>query len=304
MTRLLNSLVIALSLCMVPASLNAGDAPKSILLWPGGAPGALGTAKADQPFLDIYLPAAPASGSGVLVVPGGAYQFLALDHEGAQVARWLNARGIAAFVLHYRIAPRYHYPAPIQDGERALRYIRAHASEFGIKADKIGIWGFSAGGHLAASVVTHFDAGQPEAPDPVERASDRPDFAILAYGVLSMQPEITHAGSRRNLLGAVPESSLEAQFSNEKQVTHETPPCFLFHTGNDPVVPVENSLLFYTALRRAGVPAEMHIFEQGDHGVGLAPNHPQLRRWPDLLEGWMRLHGWITAAAESAATPK
>jgi len=294
--------VLVFLLCIVPATMWSADPPKSVLLWPDGAPGAVGTTDADKPSLDIYLPTAPASGSAVVVVPGGGYQFLALDHEGAQIARWLNDRGVAAFVLHYRIAPRYHYPAPILDGERAVRYVRAHAVEFGVKPDRIGIWGFSAGGHLAASVTTHFDVGQPDAADPIDRAGDRPDFAVLAYGVLSMQAEITHAGSRRNLIGSNPDPAQVEQYSNEKQVTHDTPPCFLFHTGNDSAVPVENSLRFYAALQRVGVPAELHIFEQGDHGVGLAQKNPQLRRWPELLEGWMRLHGWITASAETGAS--
>ena len=293
-----------LFLLVVTAAGWCADSPKTILLWPDGAPGALGSTDADKPSLDIYVPTAPATGSAVVVVPGGGYQFLALDHEGAQVARWLNDRGVAAFVLHYRIAPRYHHPAPILDGDRAVRYVRAHATEFGVSPDRIGIWGFSAGGHLAATVATHFDVGHADAADPVDRVSDRPNFAVLAYGVLSMQAEITHPGSRRNLLGANPDPAQVEQFSNERQVTRDTPPCFLFHTGNDTVVSVENSIRFYVALRQAGIPAEIHIFEQGDHGVGLAQKNPQLRRWPDLLEGWMRLHGWIPSVDEAASAAK
>ena len=229
-----------------------------------------------------------------MIVPGGSYESLMLDYEGGQVAQWLNDRGVAAFVLHYRIAPRYSYPAPIQDGERAVRYVRTHGEEYGVRSDRIGIWGFSAGGHLAAAVATHFDKGKPDAGDPVERVSDRPNFAVLAYGVLSMESDITHPSSRRNLLGANPDPALVEQFSNEKQVTRDTPPCFLFHTGNDSLVPVENTIRFYVALQKTGVPAELHIFEQGNHGAGLGQNNSQLRRWPDLLEGWMELHGWIT----------
>ena len=205
----------------------------------------------------------------MLVVPGGGYQFVSLDNEGSQIAEWLVQRGVAAFVLHYQVGPRYHYPAPIEDGQRAMSYIRAHAADFAIKPDRIGIWGFSAGGHLASSVATHFDAGQPDAADPVDRVTDRPDFAIFAYGVLSMESEITHPGSRMNLLGPTPDPALVEEFTNAKQVTHDTPPCFLFHTATDPVVPVLNSVNFYLALLKAGVPAEMHIFEQGPHGVGL-----------------------------------
>ena len=286
----LGLLIGSLTSAMWPA-----NQPKNVPLWAGQAPDAIGTTEADQPSLDVYLLSSTQSSAAVLVVPGGSYQYLALDHEGAQVARWLNDRGVTAFVLHYRIAPRYHYPAPIADGERAMRFIRAHATEYGIDPHRIGIWGFSAGGHLAASVTTHFDHGQPDAADPIGRVSDRPDFSILAYGVLSMQAEIAHPGSRLNLLGPVPDPALVEDFSNEKQVTRDTPPCFLFHTANDTVVPVENSLRFYAALQRVGVPSEMHIFEKGDHGVGLAQKNEQLRKWPELVEGWMRLHGWITA---------
>jgi acetyl esterase/lipase len=289
-TTILASLLVAAA-----AAPHATAVPREVLaLWPDGAPGALGTTEADQPRIDAYPVDKPRS--AVVVVPGGGYQALALDHEGAQIARWLNERGAAAFVLHYRIAPRYHYPAPIHDGQRAVRLVRADAARLGLDPGKIGIWGFSAGGHLASSVATHFDAGKPDAADPVERVGDRPDFAILAYGVLSLDSEITHPGSRRNLLGPAPDPALVEEFSNERQVDRDTPPCFLFHTQADPVVPVENSLRFYTALRRVGVPAELHVFEQGGHGVGLAQSDPQLRRWPDLLEGWMRLHGWLAPA--------
>ena len=287
--------VIALCLFSSGASLVASPS-KTLLLWPDGAPGAVGITDEDKPSLDVYLPAKPAGGTAVVVVPGGGYDHLSLDREGAQAAQWLNERGVIAFVLHYRFSPRYHYPAPILDGERAVRYVRAHAADFGIDPKKVGIWGFSAGGHVASSAATHFDGGQPDATDTVERVSNRPDFAILAYGVLSMQPEIAHPGSRRRLLGGNPDPALVEQFSNENQVTRDTPPCFLFHTGNDATVPVENSMRFYAALKRVGVPAELHIFEQGKHGVGLAQSDPQLRKWPELVEGWMRLHGWIAVA--------
>jgi acetyl esterase/lipase len=268
------------------------NAPKSVLLWPDGAPGARGTTAADKPALEVFLPDKPGVGSAVIVLPGGGYEDLMLDYEGRDEARWLNERGVAAFVLHYRLAPRYRYPAPIQDGERAVSFVRAHASEYGVQADRIGIWGFSAGGHLASAVATHFSPGQPDAADPVDRVSNRPDFAIMAYGVLSLEPEITHPGTRRNLLGPNPDPALVDQFTNAKQVTRDTPPCFLFHTGTDMTVPVLNSVNFYLALLRAGVPAELHVFERGHHGVGLAQNDPQLRKWPELLEGWMHLHGW------------
>jgi acetyl esterase/lipase len=291
--------VLVLTLVLLVSNAASANPPETILLWPGGAPGALGTTEADKPSLYVYRPTGTHSSTAVVVVPGGSYESLMLDHEGAQAAHWLNDRGVTAFVLHYRIAPRYSYPAPIQDGQRAIRYVRSHAEEYEVRPDRVGIWGFSAGGHLAASVATHFSPGKAEAVDPVDRASDRPDFAVLAYGVLSMEPDITHPISRRNLLGPNPDLTLVEQFSNEKQVTRDTPPCFLFHTGNDSVVPVENTIRFYIALQRIGIPTELHIFEQGNHGAGLGQNNPQLRRWPDLLQGWMELHGWITNPASS-----
>jgi acetyl esterase/lipase len=219
---------------------------------------------------------------------------LAVDHEGRQVAEWLNARGVAAFVLRYRLGPRYHHPIELGDAQRALRFVRFHAADYGIASDRIGIWGFSAGGHLASTAGTHFDAGNANAAELIDRLSSRPDFMILAYPVISFTTPYTHRGSLRNLLGDNPDPKLVASLSNETQVTPETPPAFLFHTSTDSGVPAENSVLFYLALRKAGVPAEMHIYERGDHGVGLALFDPILSSWPRRLEAWMRLHGWMT----------
>jgi acetyl esterase/lipase len=268
-------------------------APKMELLWPNGAPGALGNEESDRPSLTVYLPQSKAMNSGVVVCPGGGYGMLAVDHEGGQVAQWLNARGVAAFVLRYRLGPRYHHPIELGDAQRALRFVRFHAADYGIASDKIGIWGFSAGGHLASTAGTHFDAGNPNAADSIDRVSSRPDFMILAYPVISFTTPYTHRGSLRNLLGDNPDPKIAASLSNETQVTPETPPAFLFHTTTDSGVPAENSVLFYLALRKAGVPAEMHIYERGEHGVGLALFDPILSSWPRRLEGWMRLHGWM-----------
>jgi acetyl esterase/lipase len=218
---------------------------------------------------------------------------LAMDHEGRQIAEWLNARGVAAFILRYRLGPRYHHPIELGDAQRALRLVRFHGADYGVAADRIGIWGFSAGGHLASTAGTHFDKGNPDAADPVDHQSSRPDFMILAYPVISFTTEYTHRGSLRNLLGDNPDPKLAASLSNETQVTPETPPAFLFHTSTDPGVPPENSVLFYLALRKAGVPAEMHVYERGKHGVGLAPSDPVLSTWPKRLEDWMKLHGWM-----------
>ena len=282
--------VIALLLTGLAAG---APASKVELLWPEGAPGALGTEDADRPNLTIYLPPSNGVRSGVIVCPGGGYGMLALDHEGKQIADWLNARQVAAFVLRYRLGPRYHHPIELGDAQRALRFVRHHAADYGIAPDKIGIWGFSAGGHLASTAGTHFDSGNPSAADAIDRVSSRPDFMILAYPVISLMMPYVHQGSLRNLLGENPDPQLVASLSNETQVTPQTPPTFLFHTTSDSGVPVENSVLFYLALRRAGVPAEMHLYEQGPHGVGLALFDPILSAWSRQLEPWMRLHGWM-----------
>lgn len=275
------------------AQAQPAAAPKVELLWPNGAPGALGNEDIDRPNLTIYLPSANGEHSGVVVCPGGGYQMLAVDHEGKQIAEWLNARGVAAFVLRYRLGPRYHHPIELGDAQRALRFVRSHAADYGIEPGKIGIWGFSAGGHLASTAGTHFDAGEAGAADPIDRVSSRPDFMILCYPVISFITPYVHRGSMRNLLGENPDPKLAASLSNETQVTAQTPPAFLFHTTGDTGVPPENSVLFYLALRKAGVPAEMHIYERGEHGVGLALFDPVLSSWPGRLEAWMRLHGWM-----------
>ena len=270
-----------LSVLFAAAALACAAAPKTELLWPEGAPGAVGTEDADKPTITIYLPERDAVKTGVVVCPGGGYHALAMDHEGRQIAEWLNARGVAAFVLKYRLGPRYHHPAPMDDVHKAIRTVRERAGEFGIGADRIGVWGFSAGGHLASTAATHFDA------------ATRPDFAILCYPVITFSDAYTHSGSRTNLLGDQPDPKLVELLSNEKQVTPQTPPVFLFATSDDQAVPVENSLLFYQAARKAGVPVEMHIYEHGRHGVGLAQSDPVLGSWPRRLEAWLRVHSWI-----------
>jgi acetyl esterase/lipase len=282
------------ALIVLTAAAALAQTPETRLLWPSGAPGALGSDDADKPSITVYLvPQDKASGAAVVVCPGGGYGQLAMDHEGKQIAEWLNARGIAAFVLKYRLGPRYHHPIELGDAQRALRMVRAQATEFRAAPDRIGVWGFSAGGHLASTLGTHFDAGDPNAPDPIDRVSCRPDFMILAYPVISLDSEYVHKGSRRNLLGDDPDPKLVALLSNEKQVTPQTPPVFLFHTDGDKGVPPENSVLFYLALRKAGVPAEMHIYERGDHGAGLAQKDPILSTWPDRLADWLKNRGAI-----------
>lgn len=230
-----------------------------IELWPNGAPNAAGNDAADKPFVDVYLPQ-NGNGAAVLVCPGGGYGFLAVDHEGEQIARWLNAQGIAAFVLNYRIAPRYGFPAPQQDAQRALRLIRARAEEFGLRPDALGVLGFSAGGHLAATCATVFDRDEfrviEYSNDETKGVSSRPNFAVLCYPVISMRESWMHSGSRGNLLGENAGDELAQLMSPDKQVSAQTPPTFLFHTGEDSSVPVENSLAFYGALRQHNVAAE------------------------------------------------
>jgi acetyl esterase/lipase len=284
--------LIPLILCVAACALAQAQ-PE--LLWPGGAPGALGEEDRDKPSLTAW-PADPAksTGTAVVVCPGGGYGALAVDHEGKQIAEYLNGLGISAFVLKYRLGPRYRHPAPLQDAQRAIRMVRHRAAELKIAPDRIGIWGFSAGGHLASTAGTHFDAGNPSATDPIERLSSRPDFLVLAYPVITLMAEqYVHKGSRRNLLGDTPDAGLVESLSNEKQVTAQTPPTFLFHTNEDSGVPPENSVLFYLALRKAGVAAEMHIYEKGRHGVGLAPKDPILSSWSARLTDWFRTRGLL-----------
>jgi acetyl esterase/lipase len=287
----MNVALLTLSLSLAAAD---GPAPKVELLWPKGAPGAVGAEEADKPSITVYLPPADkATGAAVVVCPGGGYGGLAMGHEGKDVAAWLNQQGVAAFVLKYRLGPRYRHPAPLNDVQRALRTVRARAREWDVDPRRVDVWGFSAGGHLASTAATHFDDGKPDADDPVERAGCRPDFAILCYPVITLVPPYAHLGSRNNLLGKDPDPKLVESLCNDRQVTPRTPPTFLFHTDADTGVPPENSVLFYLALRKAKVPAEMHVFEKGRHGVGLAPKDPVLSAWPNLLAAWLKSRGLL-----------
>ena len=266
-----------------------------VLLWPEGAPGALGSTAEDQPAITVYLPASNPTQTGVVVLPGGGYSHRSEIREGSDVAHWLNDRGVAAFVLRYRVGPRYHHPIELGDAQRAIRYVRSHASEMGISPQQVGVWGFSAGGHLAATAGTHFDAGQPSAADPLDQVSDRPDFMVLAYPVITMKDPYAHKPSRKMLLGDDADPALIESLSDETQVTSRTPPTFLYTTMDDRTVPVSNSLMFYDALVKAAVPSELHVFEHGAHSSGLGQNSPTLKAWPDLLLHWMQSHGWAAA---------
>lgn len=295
MPRLIFPALLAL-VVLLPAPdtvMSAEQAKKKMPLWSGRAPLAQGDAEKDRPSLTLY-PVEDGNGCGVVVCPGGGYGHLAVGHEGKEIAEWFNSFGVAAFVLRYRIAP-YRHPAPLTDVQRAVRTVRSHAKEWNVDPDRIGIIGFSAGGHLVSSLATHFDAGKSDAEDAVDRASCRPDFVILGYPVITLTEPYTHAGSRRNLLGENPDPQTVELLSNERQVTGKTPPTFLLHTTEDRVVPPENSILFYSALRKAGVPAELHIFEKGRHGLGLARNIEGMRAWPDLCRSWMKTRGVLDA---------
>jgi len=268
---------------------DASAEPRVIRLWESAAPGALGDAEEDRPTLTMYqVFEGNRQRPAVIVFPGGGYGWLATNHEGRQIANWFNSMGITAFVLRYRLGPKYHYPVELWDAQRAIRTVRARAAELGVFPDKIGIIGFSAGGHLASTAETHFDSGDASAKDATDRVSSRPDFAILAYPVISLVAPYTHAGSRENLLGKDPQPELVKALSNEFQVKPDTPPTFLWSTSTDDAVPPENSVAFYLALLKAGVTAELHIFAKAPHGVGLDLPDPSVGMWGELVTEWLR----------------
>ncbi|MEP7075030.1 MAG: alpha/beta hydrolase [Acidobacteriota bacterium] len=289
-------LLLPLVLLLCFASL--GNAQVPIKLWENGAPNAVGNTPEDIPMLTPFpAPKELATGAAIVICPGGGYQHLADVKEGSDVAKWLNSLGISAFVLKYRLGMRYHQPNQLLDAARALRIVRSRAKEWNIDAARIGILGFSAGGHLASTLGTHFDAGKPDAADAIDHVSSRPDLMVLVYPVITMG-EFTHGGSKLNLLDKDPSPDLVKLYSNELQITKDAPPTFLIHTMSDPVVSVENSTMFAAALRKAGVPFEMHIYEQGPHGFGLAPGNPVLATWADRCADWLRLHGFAKAKAQ------
>lgn len=275
-----------------------------IPLWPEGVPGAkpnVGPERNDgwsishvvDPTL-TYYPAAPgrASGTAVIVCPGGGYEFLAFNHEGGNYAKWLSGLGVAAFVLKYRLSD-FGHPAPLQDVLRAIRIVRAHAADYGVAPERIGVIGSSAGGHLAASAATLYDDPAGRTGAPLDAVSARPDFLMLMYPVITLMPPYAHAGSRHALLGATPAPELVKAMSLETRVTPQTPPTFLVHAQDDGAVPVDNSIMFFQALTRAHVPAEMHIYEHGGHGFGMTHDHGDTSLWPQRAEEWLREHKLI-----------
>jgi len=289
------SLLGVLTMAVVSKSAQAAPPPTAppLRLWEGDAPGAMGTEAADIPTLTVYAPAPEKSnGAAVVVCPGGGYGGLA-DHEGKPVAEWLASLGVTGIVLKYRLGPKYHHPVEMGDVARAIRTVRFHASDWGLDPKRIGVLGFSAGGHLASTAATHFDAGNASAPDPIDRVSSRPDAAILIYPVITFTDPFTHKGSRHNLLGDNPSPDLITLLSNEKQVTAQTPPCFLIHGTDDGAVPAENSLQFALACRKAGVPVELHLYEHGPHGFGLGGSDPVLSAWPGSCAKWLVHRGFL-----------
>jgi acetyl esterase/lipase len=282
-------LLVMLTMAVPPA--QAGDSI-TLPLWPGGAPGALGSEAKDIPTVTVFLPdPVLSSGAAMVICPGGGYGGLA-DHEGAAYARWLAGHGIAGVVLKYRLGSAgYRHPAMLNDAARALRLVRTKAGEWAIDAKRVGIMGSSAGGHLASTLLTHFDAGDAGDADPIQRQSSRPDLGVLCYAVITMGPD-THQGSKQNLLGRDPAPELVTLLSNELQVTPQTPPCFVWSTDEDKTVKVENSLSFALALRKAGVPFDLHIYEKGGHGMGLGNGHP----WGGDCLFWLAARGFTKPA--------
>jgi len=290
-----------LSLLITLLSMNAlhAETAAPLPLWPGDAPGALGKTEHDIPTLTIYpAPADKANGTAIVICPGGGYGGLA-DHEGAGYANWLAENGVTGLVLKYRLGSKgYKHPVMLNDAARALRLTRHHAAKWNINPSRIGIMGSSAGGHLASTLLTHFDAGKTDSTDPIERESSRPDFGILCYPVVSMGP-FTHGGSRTHLLGENPSQELMDSVSSEKQVKKDTPACFIWHTWDDNAVKVENALEFANALRKAGVRYDLHIYDRGPHGIGLSvgangASAGEVHAWAKDLLFWMKQNGWLT----------
>ncbi len=293
MKTLFASAILLLSLILSHAEIQA-----PIPLWPDGAPGALGNTTNDIPTLTPYLPdPIPLGGTTVaamVICPGGAYEHLA-SHEGKDYALWLNQHGVACFVLKYRLGSHgYRHPAMLQDAARAVRLVRANAANWQIDPKRVGIMGSSAGGHLASTLLTHFDSGNTNSNDPIERQSSRPDIGILCYPVITMG-EYAHQRSKTNLLGTNPPPELIKLLSNELQVTTNTPPCFIWTMFEDKTVPMENSLLFAGALRKAGVPFDLHVYEKGKHGMGLADEPPftHPHPWAGDCLFWLKAQNFV-----------
>lgn len=284
------ALVILLWAFHSPMLLAQNNADSTLQLWPDGVPSAVAQTDLDKPKISVFLPNSKSNvKTGVVIFPGGGYAQLAMEKEGYKVAKWFNSLGIAAFVVQYRLGMRYQHPAQIMDAQKALASVRQKADSWGINLENLGVMGFSAGGHLASTAGTHFNHPYIE----IENKDVlRPDFMILIYPVITMKDDYTHRGSRTHLLGDEADSNLITRLSNELQVNANTPPVFLIHGTDDSAVPVENSLEFYNALLDYNVPAEMHLFEHGPHGFGLAFDDPVLSTWTDLCRNWLKSKGF------------
>jgi acetyl esterase/lipase len=305
---MLRSLIFFVGLSLLAPIGAAADEPQTYPLWPQGAPGAAGSDAGDEnhsgdiPTITVYLPPKEkASGASIVICPGGGYGFLATEHEGKEVAEWLNSLGIAGVVLKYRIAPKYKHPAPLEDAGRAIRMVRWKSKEWGLDPDRVGVMGFSAGGHLASTLATHFREAHPIPGDAINGFSERPDLAILVYPVVSFTADFSHKGSAQNLLGADATKEQLTELSNETKVTEKTPPTFMAHTLADNGVPMENCVAFAMALRKHKVPFELHIFEKGQHGLGLGTGwkkhniqpEPAFQAWPPLCATWLKSRGFL-----------
>jgi len=273
-------------------------------LWPAGAPNAVGEDDLDKPRITIFeADTATATGAGIIVLPGGGYSKLAMGHEGMEVVEWLNAQGITAFLLQYRHGPRYLHPAALDDATRAMAIVRSRASTWGVDPKRIGMLGFSAGGHLAASTAIYARRARPLARDPLERVSTKPDFLLLVYPMISLIRPNAHRGTLENLLGEHPDPAEREALSLDLHVDRHTPPSFLVHTTVDRSVSSENSVLFYLALLRHKVPAELHVYEQGKHGRGLGKPELAYSTWPSLCLRWMRARGVLPEREDATSPP-
>jgi acetyl esterase/lipase len=303
------SILFTAAWLLLAGAAAAQSVSKREYLWPKGAPGALDNTEASKPSVVVYAPATgKANGAGALVLGGGGYTGIAFDAESIPAAKWLNSIGVTAFVLTYRLAPAYRHPIEMQDAQRAMRWIRANAARFGIDVHRLGVVGFSAGGHLGSTIAVHNDQGNSGATDSVDRHSCRPNFQILVYPVITMDT-LNHGSSRGNLLGPNPPADLLEFLSNEKHVTAATPPAFLVHGKDDARVPVANSQLYLAALRQAGVPAELKLYDHGPHGFGLAdgsggtPVDSVLATWPRFAGEWLKAAGFLSAAPAGLRRP-
>lgn len=299
--------LLAVAWCSLSLAVCAAETPKEELLWPadhaanqGDEPKLVDSPEwtervTKSPTLTTFLPDADKrNGAAIVICPGGGYSGLAMEKEGREVAEWCRAHGIVGVVLRYRCGGgKNQRPVPLEDAQRAIRTLRAHAKELGVDPARIGILGFSAGGHLASTATTMFDAGNSNAADPIERESSRPDFSVLVYPVITMVGDATHRGSRKNLLGDDASETLAEEWSTDRRITERTPPTFLVHASDDKGVPVKNSLLFYEELVAKGIPAEMHIYEVGGHGFGMFRDKRPADDWPNELEAWLKARGII-----------